>query len=152
MIGTVTCSLVALPISSWLFEMPDVLHFIVDRGGWSYVSVVAGLAVCCGAVAFFLLLSELLLVQLTSSLTLSVAAVVKELLIVSISVAFAHEELTLLNVVGFSVCLLGVSLYKLERSRHMETMAAFDYQSVSNTDPLEVSLSDIPIESKSREE
>ena len=76
---------------------------------------------CVVSVCGFVLVSlELKLVQLTSSLTFAVLAVVKEVLLVLLSVSVMGEELTVRCVCGFAITLLGVGLYKTQQQQHQQ--------------------------------
>eukprot|EP00310_Coccolithus_braarudii_P016888 CAMPEP_0183359984 /NCGR_PEP_ID=MMETSP0164_2-20130417/53922_1 /TAXON_ID=221442 /ORGANISM="Coccolithus pelagicus ssp braarudi, Strain PLY182g" /LENGTH=444 /DNA_ID=CAMNT_0025534227 /DNA_START=332 /DNA_END=1666 /DNA_ORIENTATION=+ len=72
------------------------------------VLVLAGIG---GLVSFVLLLLELRIVRLSSGLSLSIAGIFKEVLTVACSAIFLHDKLTLYNIGGFVVCLLGIGMY-----------------------------------------
>ncbi|XP_064398591.1 solute carrier family 35 member C2-like [Halichondria panicea] len=75
--------------------------------GWSTAYILP--AAC---MAFMLGVSEYLLVYHTSGLTLSVAGVLKEVLILTLSTLWWEEEsLTPLNMVGIAVCVSGIALH-----------------------------------------
>mmetsp|Transcript_6257 Transcript_6257/g.13772 ORF Transcript_6257/g.13772 Transcript_6257/m.13772 type:complete len:242 (-) Transcript_6257:285-1010(-) len=60
---------------------------------------------------FVLLLSEYWLVDATSSLALSVAGMVEELITVGRGLFFFSESLDLMNVIGFVLCQAGILMY-----------------------------------------
>uniref|UniRef100_A0A8C0I7I2 Solute carrier family 35 member C2 n=1 Tax=Bubo bubo TaxID=30461 RepID=A0A8C0I7I2_BUBBB len=64
-----------------------------------------------GILAFGLGFSEFLLVSRTSSLTLSVAGIFKEICILFLATHLLGDRLSLLNWLGFAVCLSGISLH-----------------------------------------
>ncbi|XP_075772309.1 LOW QUALITY PROTEIN: solute carrier family 35 member C2 [Pelodiscus sinensis] len=64
-----------------------------------------------GFLAFGLGFSEFLLVSRTSSLTLSIAGIFKEICTLLLATRLLGDRLTLLNWVGFAVCLSGISLH-----------------------------------------
>ena len=68
---------------------------------------------------FLLMYSEYMLVQLTSSLTLSVAGILKELVCISGAVVLFKDRFTLLNVLGFCMCTLGITLYNVHKVRRL---------------------------------
>lgn len=118
MIQTVPYGVLTLPLLVFFLETPAVFSFLQEPehvGG--YLFQVIGLAAGCGLLAFLLLFSELFLIRLTSSLTMSIAAVCKEMVIVCMSVAFRGESLNSQNLTGFALCMAGVSLYKYDRTR-----------------------------------
>ncbi|XP_050775013.1 solute carrier family 35 member C2 isoform X1 [Gopherus flavomarginatus] len=64
-----------------------------------------------GFLAFGLGFSEFLLVSRTSSLTLSIAGIFKEVCTLMLATHLLGDHLNLLNWVGFAVCLSGISLH-----------------------------------------
>ena len=64
-----------------------------------------------GALGFALLLAELRVVELSSGLTLSVAGIFKEVLTVACSAIFLGDHLTLWNVGGLGLCIIGIGMY-----------------------------------------
>ena len=72
-----------------------------------------------GLLAFAMLLVELRVVQLASSLTLSVAGIFKEVLTVLASVAMFGDVLTPTRIAGLVVCLLGIGAYQVTRYREL---------------------------------
>ncbi|NXD84416.1 S35C2 protein, partial [Halcyon senegalensis] len=64
-----------------------------------------------GILAFGLGFSEFLLVSRTSSLTLSIAGIFKEICILFLATCLLGDRLSLLNWLGFAVCLSGISLH-----------------------------------------
>ncbi|CAH2103683.1 unnamed protein product [Euphydryas editha] len=67
------------------------------------------LKVSVGAtIAFAMEISEFLVVTYTSSLTLSIAGIFKEMCILVLAVEVSGDQLSLINVVGLAVCLLGI--------------------------------------------
>ncbi|KAM4622741.1 solute carrier family 35 member C2 [Discoglossus pictus] len=64
-----------------------------------------------GLLAFGLGYSEFLLVSKTSSLTLSIAGIFKELCILLLATNLLGDEMSLLNWLGFGVCISGIALH-----------------------------------------
>jgi len=80
---------------------------------------------CLGAVSilvFLLLVSEYCLVNLASSLSLSVLGILKELVTIILAVMILNDKLTTTNVIGFCVATLGIMAYNCHKlaktSRH----------------------------------
>jgi len=73
-----------------------------------------------GTMVFVLLLVEYVLVRATSSLTVSVAAIFKELVTVIGGVIIFKEHLSVLNIVGFVLCQLGILDYTYIRYNKQE--------------------------------
>ena len=72
-----------------------------------------GLIVCSALLALGLGFSEYLLVQQTSSLTLSISSILKEVITLYIAITWFHptENLSPLNTTGMFLCLLGILLH-----------------------------------------
>ncbi|KAJ8265233.1 hypothetical protein COCON_G00143320 [Conger conger] len=64
-----------------------------------------------GGLAFGLGFSEFMLVSRTSSLTLSIAGIFKEVCILLLAARVMGDKMTALNWLGFAVCLSGISLH-----------------------------------------
>ena len=64
-----------------------------------------------GLLAFMLSTSEYLLLSQTSSLTLSISGIVKEIVTLSIATTYNGDTLSPLNLVGCLTCLTGISLH-----------------------------------------
>uniref|UniRef100_A0A8B9KZI4 Collagen alpha-1(XX) chain n=1 Tax=Astyanax mexicanus TaxID=7994 RepID=A0A8B9KZI4_ASTMX len=64
-----------------------------------------------GTLAFGLGFSEFLLVSRTSSLTLSIAGIFKEVCTLLLAVGFMGDKMSTVNWLGFVVCLAGISLH-----------------------------------------
>ncbi|KAM4692217.1 solute carrier family 35 member C2 isoform 2-T2 [Rhinophrynus dorsalis] len=71
-----------------------------------------------GLLAFGLGFSEFLLVSKTSSLTLSIAGIFKELCILLLATQLLGDEMSLLNWLGFGVCISGIALHVALRTTH----------------------------------
>jgi solute carrier family 35 protein C2 len=79
----------------------------------------ACVTVGCSLLAFVLIVTELSLLALTSSVTLSIAGIAKELMLIAAAVALFGDQLSQLNLVGFFVATIGVGLYKLYKFQAM---------------------------------
>ncbi|CAN7937740.1 unnamed protein product [Ixodes hexagonus] len=76
-----------------------------------------GQYVLAGSVlAFFMELSEYLLLTYTSSLTLSIAGIIKEVCTLYLAVNYSGDEISFMNFVGLVICLLGIALHVLVKS------------------------------------
>ena len=97
-----------------------------------------GLILCSALLALGIGFAEYLLVQRTSSLTLSISSIFKEVLVLYIAIAWFHpnEHLKPINIVGMILCLLGIALHiwskaviyraKLKRDRTQETQVQME--------------------------
>lgn len=71
-----------------------------------------------GTLAFFMVLTEFILVSVTSAVTVTIAGVVKETVTVVVAVFYFHDDFTFLKGVGLVTIMFGVSLfnwYKYEK-------------------------------------
>lgn len=66
----------------------------------------------CGLI---LNVSEYLLIKETSSLTLTVLGICKELVLIGSSVLLFGDQLTDINIVGYIIALIGIVIYKYHR-------------------------------------
>uniref|UniRef100_H2YKG6 Sugar phosphate transporter domain-containing protein n=1 Tax=Ciona savignyi TaxID=51511 RepID=H2YKG6_CIOSA len=73
-----------------------------------FVSIIVG-----GAIAFMLSFSEYLLLSNTSSLTLSVSGILKEIVTLLLATSYNGDQLTPLNWGGFALCIFGICLHVL---------------------------------------
>jgi hypothetical protein len=79
----------------------------------------ACVTVGCSLLAFVLIVTELSLLALTSSVTLSIAGIAKELILIAAAISLFGDQLSQLNMVGFCIATIGVGLYKLYKFRTM---------------------------------
>ncbi|KAL2496720.1 putative sugar phosphate/phosphate translocator [Forsythia ovata] len=64
-----------------------------------------------GTLAFFMVLTEYILVSVTSAVTVTIAGVVKEAVTILVAVFYFHDEFTLLKGAGLVTIMVGVSLF-----------------------------------------
>lgn len=64
-----------------------------------------------GTLAFFMVLTEYILVSVTSAVTVTIAGVVKEAVTILVAVFYFHDQFTWLKGVGLITILFGVSLF-----------------------------------------
>ncbi|XP_064888104.1 solute carrier family 35 member C2 isoform X3 [Columba livia] len=88
-----------------------------------------------GILAFGLGFSELLLVSRTSSLTLSIAGIFKEICILFLATHLLGDHLSLLNWLGFAVCLSGISLHVILKSMNSKGEKAQKLHKEASSDP-----------------
>ncbi|GFP87903.1 probable sugar phosphate/phosphate translocator at1g06470 [Phtheirospermum japonicum] len=82
-----------------------------------------------GTLAFFMVLTEYILVSVTSAVTVTIAGVVKEAVTILVAVLYFHDEFTWLKGVGLLTIMVGVSLfnwYKYLKLKKGETTAPTD--------------------------
>ncbi|GBG90712.1 hypothetical protein CBR_g51221 [Chara braunii] len=114
------CSL-GFVLIPWLFvELPTLLRM----SSWSpdYFIFTSN-----AAVAFALNLAVFLLIGKTSALTMNIAGVVKDWMLIYFSWNQFHDPVTRVNIVGYGIAFMGVCYYnrlKLEKMREEETTEA----------------------------
>lgn len=84
--------------------------------------IIFGTMIVVGSLVFILLVSEYWLVNVTSSLALSVAGVFKELLTIGGGILLFSEHMTPLNIIGFVICQVGIGAYVWIRYDHSEPL------------------------------
>ncbi|NXJ89711.1 S35C2 protein, partial [Corythaixoides concolor] len=88
-----------------------------------------------GILAFGLGFSEFLLVSRTSSLTLSIAGIFKEICILFLATRLLGDRLSLLNWLGFAVCLSGISLHVVLKAMNSKGGKALKLHKEASSDP-----------------
>ncbi|KAM9650157.1 solute carrier family 35 member C2 isoform 2-T2 [Morphnus guianensis] len=88
-----------------------------------------------GILAFGLGFSEFLLVSRTSSLTLSIAGIFKEICILFLATRLLGDRLSLLNWLGFAVCLSGISLHVILKAVNSKGEKALKLHKEASSDP-----------------
>ncbi|XP_046440117.1 solute carrier family 35 member C2-like [Daphnia pulex] len=91
----------SLAMTKDVFRFVDTYHLFIVLG-----EVLVG-----AVIAFFMELTEYLLVSYTSSLTLSVSGIIKEVLTLTLAVLITHDEMNPINAAGLVICLLGITLH-----------------------------------------
>ncbi|CAL1409915.1 unnamed protein product [Linum trigynum] len=112
------CSAICLFIP-WIFlERPRM----VEQGTWEFQPVILMLNSLC---TFALNLSVFLVISHTSALTIRVAGVVKDWVVVLLSaLLFADTKLTIINLFGYGIAIAGVAAYnnhKLKKETSRDT-------------------------------
>ena len=67
--------------------------------------------------AFLMEISEFLLLTYTSSLTLSIAGIVKEIFTLYLAIEYYGDKMSFVNFIGLTLCLTGISLHVFFRAR-----------------------------------
>ncbi|CAN1351706.1 Probable sugar phosphate/phosphate translocator At1g06470 [Linum perenne] len=76
-----------------------------------------------GTLAFFMVLTEYILISVTSAVTVTIAGVVKEAVTIVVAVFYFHDKFTWLKAVGLLIIMIGVGLfnwYKYEKLQKRE--------------------------------
>ena len=126
-----TTSLCILPVALLLEGRKIWQHETSD--GIQEIGLVISCMTTIATLIFGLIMSEYWLVSATSSLALSVAAVLKELLTIGGGILFFADHVDALNVVGFSVCQGGILAYVCLRYDKSAMSASSSYTAVDTT-------------------
>ncbi|KAF8766333.1 hypothetical protein HU200_007851 [Digitaria exilis] len=91
-----------------------------------------------GALAFFMVLTEYVLVSVTSAVTVTVAGIVKEAVTILVAVLFFNDPFTWLKGLGLAIIIFGVSLfnwykYKRFKKGHHNEDTGMNIQSSNGT-------------------
>lgn len=95
-------------------------------------------------IAFFMELSEFLVLSFTSSLTLAVSGIFKEICQLVLAVELAGDRLSALNVVGLVMCLGGICSHVLHKYRTMVRSGARTVDVTGTTSAANGSLANVP--------
>lgn len=108
-----TTTICVLPVALAMEGSKVWNHVLED--GLRDGSIVFTTLTVSGSLVFCLIMSEYWLVGVTSSLALSVAGVLKELLTIGAGILLFAETVDFLNVLGFTVCQFGILAYVVLR-------------------------------------
>jgi len=115
MIITLVPFLLGLEAQRIVHMLSDTTEYNIQVFSMDITMVLAG-----GILAFLMECAEFLLVSHTSSLTLSISGIVKEIITMSLAVIYQSSHLSTINAIGLAVCLLGISLHVLRKSTEPE--------------------------------
>ncbi|XP_057506333.1 probable sugar phosphate/phosphate translocator At1g06470 [Actinidia eriantha] len=73
-----------------------------------------------GTLAFFMVLTEYILVSITSAVTVTIAGIVKEAVTILVAVFYFHDPFTWLKGVGLIIIMVGVSLFNLYKYQKLQ--------------------------------
>lgn len=76
-----------------------------------------------GTLAFFMVLTEYILVSVTSAVTVTIAGVVKEAVTILVAVFYFHDEFTWLKGAGLLTIMFGVSLFNWYKYQRLQESA-----------------------------
>ncbi|KAJ8532263.1 hypothetical protein K7X08_012186 [Anisodus acutangulus] len=124
------CSALCLLIP-WIFlEKPKM----DEQRTWSFQPPILTLNSLC---TFALNLSVFLVIQHTSALTIRVAGVVKDWVVVLLSaILFADTKLTLINLFGYAIAIAGVAAYNNHKLKNQTSRASSDESEPTQSIPL----------------
>ncbi|CAG8491148.1 8191_t:CDS:2 [Scutellospora calospora] len=117
-------------VSPVMFIMMIILSFIFEKPFYAFgnskhfkdpetIIQTFGLMLAGGILAFCMTISEFALIKNTSTVTLSVAGISKEVVIIVLSVLIYQDQLTPLNILGLAVSIAGIAgynYYKISKS------------------------------------
>ncbi|XP_059163517.1 solute carrier family 35 member C2-like [Physella acuta] len=83
---------------------------------WTVLLSTVGYVLVGATLGFMLEFSEFLLLAHTSSLTLSISGIFKEICILGLAILITHDKITLLNGVGLVVCVAGITVHVISKA------------------------------------
>lgn len=86
-----------------------------------------------GTLAFFMVLTEYILVSVTSAVTVTIAGVVKEAVTILVAVLYFHDQFTWLKGFGLFTIMIGVSLFNLYKYQKLQKGHAGDNEAEHHT-------------------
>lgn len=97
-------------------DVSDAFHNLMGSQDWGTATLTVFLVTFGAIIAFAMELSEYLVVSETSSLTLSVAGIFKEICTLVLAVEWNGDEMTLINVAGLLLCLGGIVCHVVHKA------------------------------------
>ncbi len=85
-----------------------------------------------GMISFLLVLSEVKLVKISSSLTMSMFGAVKEIITVAISMIVFHDDVSFLNISGLLIAILGAVWYRQYKQKPSSSLMVSSGASVAS--------------------
>ncbi|XP_017029891.1 solute carrier family 35 member C2 [Drosophila kikkawai] len=108
-----------------LMVVGDMHNYTMHEITWAIAQITFG-----ALLAFFMEFSEFLVLCKTSSLTLSIAGIFKDICQLALAVTLKKDQLSLINVIGLVVCLAGIVCHLMhkyssmkEAQKHQKAMA-----------------------------
>lgn len=86
-----------------------------------------------GTLAFFMVLTEYILVSVTSAVTVTIAGVVKEAVTILVAVFYFHDEFTWLKGIGLITIMFGVSLFNWYKYQKLQKGKSSEVNMVGST-------------------
>jgi solute carrier family 35 protein C2 len=111
-----TSALILLPFAAVLEINSKLFDMLSSSSLWLPILLVLGSAI----LAMCLLMTEYRIVHMTSSLTLSIAGIGKEILTLSLSMLIFDESFSLRQVIAISISIIGIFVYAILRSREQK--------------------------------
>lgn len=129
-----------------IFEGKGLVNVVQNIGNYSESAIyMVILKVSAGAtLAFFMEVSEFMVLSKTSSLTLSIAGIFKDIFQLILAVEYNGDQLSLINALGLVVCLAGICchvVHKYSSLTKMQELSSYD-ESSSDLHLNEASLND----------
>ncbi|XVF58563.1 hypothetical protein PTKIN_Ptkin07bG0076100 [Pterospermum kingtungense] len=86
-----------------------------------------------GTLAFFMVLTEYILVSVTSAVTVTIAGVVKEAVTILVAVFYFHDEFTWLKGAGLFTIMVGVSLFNWYKYQKLQRGKLEEHQTTGSS-------------------
>lgn len=124
-------SAASLVLPALIFEMSDVIHWC-QHASPSYLSEISFWIVITSIIAFLLSVAEFTVTGLTSALTMCVTGIAKQVLIVGLAMVIFGDHLGVVNAVGFTMSIVGISLYNYLKYKQVLAPREQGYSGVPN--------------------
>ncbi|PJF19379.1 Nucleotide/sugar transporter family protein isoform 1, partial [Paramicrosporidium saccamoebae] len=108
---------ISLFVLSMIFEGPTTILNSPFFSSWRSALVSFGVCFVGGLQSFALVLLEYKVVEETSVLTMSIAGIAKEILIITLSVIVFGDKIRAINIVGAVISVIGICLYNIYKTR-----------------------------------
>nr|CAD1824105.1 unnamed protein product [Ananas comosus var. bracteatus] len=99
---------------------------------WRHLVRTSLLMLLGGALAFFMVLTEYILVSTTSAVTVTIAGIVKEAVTILVAVLLFHDPFTWLKGIGLVIIIFGVSLFNWYKYHKLKTGQSNDNEAAEN--------------------
>lgn len=102
----------------WVVEVVELPAWLASADS-ADVSVLAGMALGGGVLAFLLILLELQLVHMTSALTMNVVGHLKDVIAIGLALVVFHEYFSSVNAMGTALTLTSIASYAYIKAQHL---------------------------------
>uniref|UniRef100_A0A1B0B8N5 Sugar phosphate transporter domain-containing protein n=1 Tax=Glossina palpalis gambiensis TaxID=67801 RepID=A0A1B0B8N5_9MUSC len=131
--GGIRWSLAQFIMQKSKLGLHNPIDMIYHMQPWMILSLLPFL-IAFEVLAFFMEVSEFLVLSKTSSLTLSIAGIFKDIFQLALAVELNGDQLTLINVLGLIVCLAGICCHLLHKYSMLTKIE--DFQTYDETNEM----------------
>ncbi|EPZ32710.1 TPT-domain-containing protein [Rozella allomycis CSF55] len=106
---------ITLLVVSLISEGPSTIFGSEYFTSFENFLLTLGIGLVQGIISFIMVLSEVKLLSLTSSVTLTIGGILKEMMMILISTLIFQDKLGPLNIVGFCITIMGILCFNIFR-------------------------------------